>query len=189
MAGLHFMDKLMKKILLSVLLLASFCANAAVISFGPTSAGGSGPLITFDNLVTPTSIIGDAIITLNIKGDFNSVSEYADVSLDGFSLGRIFDNNTANDAFNFTFDVGNQHQSIMTGSAIIANSDFASLILDGLLNLSFNTSSAVDYKGSVTHLSGTITFNEVSAVPVPAALFMFAPALLGFFGLRRKLKA
>tara|TARA_R110001583_G_scaffold41891_1_gene133121 strand:- start:15106 stop:15675 length:570 start_codon:yes stop_codon:yes gene_type:complete len=28
--------------------------------------------------------------------------------------------------------------------------------------------------------------NNVSAVPVPAALFLFAPALLGFLGLRRK---
>lgn len=27
---------------------------------------------------------------------------------------------------------------------------------------------------------------SISAVPVPAALFLFAPALLGFFGLRRK---
>lgn len=27
---------------------------------------------------------------------------------------------------------------------------------------------------------------SVSAVPIPAALFLFAPALLGFFGLRRK---
>jgi hypothetical protein len=189
MAGLHFMDKLMKKILLSVLLLASFCANAAVISFGPTSAGGSGPLITFDNLVTPTSIIGDATITLNVKGDFDHSLEYADVSLDGFVLGRIFDNNTANDAFDFTNDVGNQSQSTVTGSAIIANSDFASLILDGLLNISFDTSDYVDCCGTVNILSGSITFNEVSAVPVPAALFMFAPALLGFFGLRRKLKA
>jgi len=189
MAGLHFKGKLMKKILLSVLLLASFCANAAVISFGPTSAGGSGPLITFDNLVTPSSIMGDATITLNVMGDFNSSYEYADVSLDGFSLGRIFDNNTANDAFDFTNDVGNQSKSIVTSSAIIANSDFASLILDGFLNLSFDTSSAVNCCGSVNHLSGTIAFKEVSAVPVPAALFMFAPALLGFFGLRRKLKA
>lgn len=31
--------------------------------------------------------------------------------------------------------------------------------------------------------------NNVSAVPVPAALFMFAPALLGFLGLRRKTRA
>ena len=30
---------------------------------------------------------------------------------------------------------------------------------------------------------------KISAIPVPAALFLFAPALLGFFGLRRKAKA
>lgn len=33
------------------------------------------------------------------------------------------------------------------------------------------------------------TQSSVSAVPIPAALFMFAPALLGFFGLRRKAQA
>jgi len=32
----------------------------------------------------------------------------------------------------------------------------------------------------------TATLTVVSAVPIPAALFLFAPALLGFFGLRRK---
>ncbi len=31
-----------------------------------------------------------------------------------------------------------------------------------------------------------VDIGSVGAVPVPAALFMFAPALLGFFGLRRK---
>jgi len=189
MAELHIKENVMKKILLSVLLVLSFGANAAVISFGPASASGSGPLITFNNLVTPTGIVGDAIITLNVNGDFNSDFEYADVSLDGLSLGRIFDNNTTNDPFNFNNDVGNQSQSTLTGSATIANLDFAALIIDGFLNLSFDTSSNVNCCGTVNHLSGTITFNEVSAVPVPAALFLFAPALLGFFGLRRKSQA
>jgi len=31
-------------------------------------------------------------------------------------------------------------------------------------------------------------YKQISAVPVPAAAFMFAPALLGFMGLRRKAK-
>jgi len=35
-------------------------------------------------------------------------------------------------------------------------------------------------------LDGAQLSVKVSAVPVPAALFLFAPALLGFFGLRRK---
>ncbi len=30
--------------------------------------------------------------------------------------------------------------------------------------------------------------NNISSVPIPAAAFMFAPALLGFLGLRRKVK-
>jgi len=33
------------------------------------------------------------------------------------------------------------------------------------------------------------TSSKVSEVPVPAVLFMFAPALLGFLGLRRKEKS
>ena len=37
-----------------------------------------------------------------------------------------------------------------------------------------------------TPLTATLS---ISAVPVPAALFLFAPALLGFLGLRRKATA
>lgn len=47
--------------------------------------------------------------------------------------------------------------------------------------------------GSSTGSAETYTLDDLryglhnpSAVPVPAALFLFAPALLGFFGLRRK---
>ncbi|MDF1688919.1 MAG: hypothetical protein P1U35_04855 [Cycloclasticus sp.] len=50
--------------------------------------------------------------------------------------------------------------------------------------------SGVDYYFDISGVSAgnplTATLSIVSAVPVPAALFLFAPALLGFFGLRRK---
>jgi hypothetical protein len=36
---------------------------------------------------------------------------------------------------------------------------------------------------------GSFTLTNVSEVPVPAAAFLFGPALLGFLGLRRKAKA
>ena len=40
---------------------------------------------------------------------------------------------------------------------------------------------------AVSSVTGAGQLNvQVSSVPVPAALFLFAPALLGFFGLRRK---
>ena len=42
----------------------------------------------------------------------------------------------------------------------------------------------IDFKSV---MSSALSYDlSVSAVPVPAALFLFAPALLGFFGLRRK---
>jgi len=175
--------------LLVACLIMSINVNAAVINFGPVSAGGSGPNISIDNLVTPTATTGDAIMTLHLNGDFNASSEYVDILIDGFSLGRVFDNITTNDAFNFAGDVGNQSQSTLTGTATISQSIFAGLISDGFLNLFFDTSRNVDCCGTLKHLSGSIAFNEVSAVPLPAALFMFGPALLGFMGFRRKFKA
>ncbi|PHS33159.1 MAG: PEP-CTERM sorting domain-containing protein [Methylophaga sp.] len=57
-------------------------------------------------------------------------------------------------------------------SGIFSNGSF------GFYNLS---QAGVTYAG--------IEQNIAPAVPVPAALFMFAPALLGFMGLRRKAKA
>jgi len=47
---------------------------------------------------------------------------------------------------------------------------------------------AVDAYNTISWLLVTDTY-EVSAVPIPAALFMFAPALLGFLGFRRKRQA
>jgi len=41
--------------------------------------------------------------------------------------------------------------------------------------------------GAVGHF--LVRTNNLIATPIPSALFMFAPALLGFLGLRRKLKA
>jgi hypothetical protein len=54
---------------------------------------------------------------------------------------------------------------------------------------SFNNGSFGFYNYSQSNvLYAGIEENAVPAVPVPAALFMFAPALLGFMGLRRKAK-
>jgi hypothetical protein len=182
---------MIKKFLLAAsLLLASTAAQAASISFGPTSASGSGPTINFSGLVAPTGITGDATITFTVNGDLNSSSEYIDINLDGFSLGRVFDNNSANDAFDFAGDSGNQSQSDLTGSATISNAVMAGLIADGLLNLSFSFSNSVDCCGSVNKLVGTISYADIAPVPLPASL-PFLLAGLGGFGIaaRRKKKA
>ncbi len=52
-----------------------------------------------------------------------------------------------------------------------------------------------NYAGGAAYFNGAFTGNDlwfrtgVSEVPVPSALFMFAPALLSFLGYRRKLRA
>ena len=46
---------------------------------------------------------------------------------------------------------------------------------------------AVDYNDEFK-ISGINVSYDVAAVPIPAAAFLFGPALLGFMGLRRKAK-
>jgi hypothetical protein len=53
------------------------------------------------------------------------------------------------------------------------------------VDIDWTASSPGDWTRMITAFSPA----AVSAVPVPAAVFMFAPALLGFLGFRRKLKS
>jgi len=76
---------------------------------------------------------------------------------------------------------------VKNGSSIVE--EFA--ILSGGSSGNVSTGSffalAVDTYRIVIRSQITKGYNlTASAVPVPAALFLFAPALLGFFGLRRK---
>lgn len=171
----------MKKAVCLLICLFAASANSAVINFGPTSASGSGPLITFNNVVTPTTIMGDATVTLNLNGDFNSSSEFVDIQFDTFSLGRVLDNNSSNDLFNFASDLGNQSNITVSGTAIISQPIFSGLISDGFLNLSFDASQSVGCCGSINHLSGSISWTEASSVPEPGTLALLG---LGLVGLR-----
>ena len=116
---------------------------------------------------------GDLIITISLH--LNLWQKGAEVNL------SLFDN--LDFANPFSFSINNVSSSIpltaQTGTLYI-------FILTGL-------DATFDFSTLYFRFIGTDGLTEKaiytpSAVPVPAAVFLFAPALLGFMGLRRKAK-
>ena len=118
----------------------------------------------------------------------------------------IFTENTIPTASAFTTSFNIQS---IAGATSVFDIDFTRGLLPALVNLTSYTFNSATYTlGSVSSFSftsilaagfnGILTISglstlsptsvnlHVSSVPVPAALFLFAPALLGFFGLRRR---
>jgi len=178
----------MKKylVLLSALLLVSFNVNAAVINFGEYVIHNNDEHQFNEKFDVAKTTYSNAIITLNLSGDFKAKNENLKVKVSGYKLGKILNSNPLDDEFDFFNDVvvNESPQTIITGKATISQAVFANLISNGKLNLVFNISSQV----RLAKISGTIAYDDIAAVPVPAAAFLFAPALLGFLGLRRKSK-
>ena len=94
-----------------------------------------------------------------------------------FSLEVIGDGPAAID-FDFSPTSKFTSGTLTIGSEVLAIApDFTTILnlVSGIYTVSFD----------VLPTTGNMSFG-VSAVPVPAALFLFAPALLGFLGMRRK---
>lgn len=166
-------------------LLGSTAAQAVTLTFGPVSEAGNGITSTFSGLSVPTATQGDATFSFSVRDDLNWSREHVDISIDGYSLGRVFDNNSSNDIFDVAGDVGAQYQ-MTTASATIDQGIFANLISDGVLEIVFEFSAQVTdldwyYENlpgyGARSLSGSISFDEASLAPVPL------PASVGMLGL------
>lgn len=158
------------------------------VDFGPASSFDNGADFSFD-LAVPTTILGDATLFLTLDGDFNTSDENATISLDGFSLGTVADNNPANDAFDFANDDNPDSNSgsgnPFSGTAIISNADIAALLADGILTVLIETPYAVN--ASTTTVSGSFSFETGEAeVSEPGALGLLALGLLASGGILRR---
>tara|TARA_R110000787_G_scaffold46612_8_gene113014 strand:+ start:2775 stop:3293 length:519 start_codon:yes stop_codon:yes gene_type:complete len=122
--------------------------------------GGGVVESSMTNWSSMFNVTADTNTAVDVEWSFNPVRNLVSATVAIFAL---------DGSFTETYDITGD----FTFSAILsAGKTYGLDILDA-------TSHALKYDVSVTSLS---------EVPVPAALFLFAPALLGFIGLRRRAK-
>ena len=145
----------------------------------------AGNLVIDGGFITAGTRVDSHLIFLNTTGGRNdpSVTDRATWGFDGVILGVMSDidgvamgnSNLELAAFgNYFADVG----GLPFNNAGMEGADFYNILLG----------TTIDVNMLVTEPGDWIRVITASAVPVPAAAFLFAPALLGFVGLRRKAK-
>ena len=95
--------------------------------------------------------------------------------------------------FGSNYDSVSDYAWFLTGGNDLTSVGFIGLYSEAIgysigYRRAFSNITAIDNTKTISWLLVTDTY-DVSAVPIPAALFMFAPALLGFLGFRRKRQA
>jgi hypothetical protein len=78
---------------------------------------------------------GDATITLEVYGDVNDLDEILVVTLEGFSLGTILNNNPGDDDFDHPTDQGTACEGSYLAQATVALSDLMPIIADGQIEM------------------------------------------------------
>ena len=156
------------------------------------STDGSNDYFSFASMVLPSSdfFIGNSNpLSFNIssllEGSTSSIS---------FDVASVYDAGT--EVNDFETSAGNPLLGIAPGQTAPnqgANQNGVVTRVGGLAYASFLNSAGLDIVNlnfddftSIASIELTVIPDNVSAVPVPAAAFLFAPALLGFIGLRRK---
>jgi hypothetical protein len=196
MAGLHFSKKenvMNKFIIASTITIITLCtslANAATVTLTPNAASGSISA-TVDRGTLNFNYSGTSVVETVVVLDQNELSNQS--------------YNTVGDAIETTFGLpadtfttGNSGDISGSSTSIISNMayDYLAVHFGGYeaffhfstlypANTAFNITDVSATRGG--GLSNYRTYDSgVSEVPIPAAAFLFAPALLGFMGLRRK---
>jgi hypothetical protein len=238
MAGLHFSGKenVMKKILLSVILAASFNANAATpvdtslwtVQNSPSynSTGSNWTSVGGNQAIQNLNSYGTLVSNFVETGDFTFSGTLRPTTAsfnDNDILGIVFGWQDNQNHYRLGWEQGGYNdasgasgmwlvQELLGVSTILFqaenfwadNTDYNFLAGRSGNDISFSLNGISQSLTNTTFMSGNVGFYTESqtaifsglasvpqppnAVPLPAAAFMFAPALLGFMGFRRRAK-
>lgn len=122
--------------------------------------------------VVPNGQIGSGDV-VSYAFDFGGGLEFNDGNSTVASSFIGLDDDANPIAGSITFEGGNPLPGVIGGSTVILN-----------IGSSFWSAQVMDDEGHLIEIANGV--GKMTVVPVPGALLLFAPALLGFLGLRRK---
>jgi hypothetical protein len=183
MAGLHCFIFQLKEItmknamLFCIALLFSVSANAATLSLSTVGSSGATQEISLNN--NSTVLAGGTVANSGTWESLFDVKTDVDTPVKvewSFNPSGSLDN--AQLAFG---EVSGPGGFYLGGGPTIFN------ITNDFIFTAILTAGSFFGVDILNATSGVLKYDlSISAVPVPAALWLFAPALMGFFGLRRK---
>jgi hypothetical protein len=209
-----FISALATATILAGFALFSLNVNAASLSFTQITSNGPSDLANeFD--VSYDGNCGANLLCFNFTKDDNLDYSIADIYFDGPTELGLTNLLVVSESAGVDFGIGANPSNLPGGNSVGFNSDASADsetpsvaqngvdTLNELLVLSFNLNGATlgDVESALTsggfvigmhvqsigqNSEGYISY--IPEVPIPAAAFLFAPALLGFMGLRRKAK-
>jgi hypothetical protein len=194
------MEKKMEKSFLLVAMLffsISSYAASVMVTFSGVTGSNPGPYTSPANYSGSFIINGSDVATATVD-DLQITVEGDSYSATGGSLnqfaGKYFNvggfSGFTSTGSPFTFEGFSVDWRAPVGGVFSSTTVVANNLTEADLNYRRVVIDFVEgsHGGAIIDHADTVSFStlNVSAVPVPAALFMFAPALLGFMGLRRK---
>ena len=174
-----------KKIFLTIGLffIASITANSAIVDLNARTTTTSNPVLL--NLTAGTYDVSPFAGTYTAWNAWNNVSG-CDNNGENCSKGWI-NTYSIDTPETGPFITGDSNIRYLTADLALLNALSASFTLLSDATVKFFISDS-NYTDNIGGISLNVTLARPNEVPIPAAAFMFAPALLGFLGLRRRAK-
>ena len=119
----------------------------------------------------------------------NALFDLLASELDGQNIDTLF-NPTNGNSIGPIFGCPSRSECFMaTINTVFSNDLIAGRTVQNFAATTADLNNSASFDTTVNFTNATfIEWTEVAQVPIPAAAFMFAPALLGFLGLRRRAK-